>query len=481
MKKFFTLMAVVAVACTLVSCKGGKPTHDGTILAPDQIDTSKDITITFYHAMGAANQAVIQTIADNFSEEMKEKYGVNVKVEQTSQGDYTTLRKTIASAIAAGDQPTIAQTYPDHVSLYLEGEAVRSLDAYLTSTDYGMEGTEENCYGFIKSFWDEGRIYDSAKTLYSIPFNKSTEVLYYNIELFQKYGWTIPKTWEEVLDICEKWKQTTEYQTLKNKGTATAGIGIDSEANLFITLIQQFGATYTYLDSKDVGHYAFYEDEANKAKSEQAMNWLLDNFKAGNVVSTTYFGTNYCSDAFKAGQCPMTIGSSAGTSYNVVSDGSFTTGISTYPQFANAKEEEKYVIQQGTNVTLFKCNDAQEELFGWLFIKYLTNYESSLYWTLNTSYFPTRTDVEACKEYQDYVSQMVYDETGAGQKIYNPTKEVCIVGLSQSKYFYTSVAFPGSSKCRDEVEIVIQEILYNPTDYTVKKALEDAIKALKNN
>ena len=76
---------------------------------------------------------------------------------------------------------------------------------------------------------------------------------------------------------------------------------------------------------------------------------------------------------------------------------------------------------------------------------------------------------------------MIYDDEGNGKFVYDPEAEACKVGLEQSKYFYTSVAFPGSSKARDEVELVIQEILYNQTEYTIEKAIQNALKSLKNN
>lgn len=473
MKKFLALIMLGAAILSLVACN---PNTGGDVPITDDIDTSKKITIDFYHAMGAANQKVIADIAEKFSAAMKAEYGVDVEVVQTSQGDYTTLRKTIATAISAGDQPTIAQTYPDHVSLYLEGEAVRSLDDYISHEKYGLDGNPNESYGYIDNFWAEGSVYDKSGTIYSIPFNKSTEVMFYNQDIFNKYGWAVPTTWDEVVTICEAWKQTTEYQKLINDGKMAAGLGIDSEANLFITLIQQWGGEYTGFDAKGEGQYLF-----NNQHTKDALSWLISEFNKGNIVTTTYFGTNYCSDAFKAQQCVMTIGSSAGASYNIASDGSFVTGVAAYPQMTGAAEEDKYVIQQGTNVSLFKNDDPQEELFGWLFIKYLTNYESSLYWTLNTAYFPIRKDVAASKDYQNYISQMVYDDEGNGKKVYDPIKEVCVVGLEQTKYFYTSVAFPGSSKARDEATLIIQEILYNQTQYTIDKALQDALNELYNN
>ncbi len=474
MKKFLTLLIALIALVSVASCIGPVAGTDG-ILDPSQIDTSKETVVRFYHANGANLQVVIQDIIDRFEEAMYKQYGVRVTVEQTSQGDYDTLRQTIASSIATGNQPTVAQTYPDHVSLYLEGEAVKSLDEYIEHASYGLEGSAADSYGFIDRFWAEGSIYDKEGTIYSIPFNKSTEVLFYNVELFEKYGWSAPKTWDDVIAICEQWKQTTEYQNAKNEGKKVGGIGIDSEANFFITLIQQWGGEYTAFDANGVGQYKFDNPQA-----KAALNWLVQEFNKGNTVTSTHLGTNYCSDAFKAMQLPMTIGSSAGASYNVATDGSFTTGVAPYPQVAGASEAEKQVIQQGTNITLFECKDKQEELFGWLFMKYLTNYESALDWTLRTAYFPTRKDVAASKEYQEYISQMVYDDEGNGKYVYDPIKEVCVVGLAQSAYFYTSIAFPGSAKARTEGELIIQEILYNQEQYSVDKAIKDALAALKN-
>ena len=334
--------------------------------------------------------------------------------------------------------------------------------------------TDDN-YGYIDAFWEEGKLYGHNDSIYSIPFVKSTEVLYYNKTIFDKYGWNAPKTWDDVIAICEEWKQTTEYQNAKNAGKKVGGIGIDSEANFFITLIQQWGGEYTGFDANGNGVYLF-----DNAKTRSALAWLVEQFNAGNTVTCTFLGTNYCSDAFKAGQLPMTIGSSAGASYNVTSDGSFTTGVAPYPQMAGATEAEKQVIQQGTNVTLFECRDKQEELFGWLFMKYLTNYESALDWTLRTAYFPIRKDVASSEAYQEYVSQITKDENGNEQYNYDAVKQVCIVGLEQAPYFYTSVAFPGSAKARTEGELIIQEILYNQKEYTIDKAIADALAALKH-
>ena len=51
------------------------------------------------------------------------------------------------------------------------------------------------------------------------------------------------------------------------------------------------------------------------------------------------------------------------------------------------------------------------------------------------------------------------------------------VGYEQSAYFYTDYAFPGSSKCRDEVGLLIEAILYGGK--TLDQAYADAMAELR--
>jgi len=433
---------------------------------------NEPVQIQFWHAMGSFNQRIIAEIITRFQQEYP-----NITVKQVSLGDYTTLRDTITNGIAADEIPTVAQTYPDHVALYIDGTVARGLDSYINSQVLidkadgsqemvGLSIEEQNQY--ISGFMDECRIFDLEGTLYSLPFNRSTEVLYYNKTMFDKYGWNVPKTWNEIAEVSEKFKETTEYAALVNDKKLVAGFSYDSESNLFITLTKQWGGEYTKFDKNNKGVYAF-----NNNESKAAIRWYKEQSDKGNLKTTTFFGTNYSSDAFKTGQIVMTLGSSAGASYNVPSDGSFEVGVAAYPQ---KDLNNPQVIQQGTNVTLFKRQDAQEELAGWLFMKFLTNYESALDWCTSTSYFPIRKDVLNSDDYQNHISGKMVD--GDGNIIYKPTTQNLAqkVGLEQQDWFYTSIAFRGSSKARDEVATLVQSVLYQNVD--IDKAYSDTIDAI---
>lgn len=473
MNKVLSILLLILTVFVFVGC--GTDNNNGGNIE----DGPKDkVTIRYWHANGAELTTVLEKIKADF----EKKYDGKYEVQLTSYGNYTTLRDTISASIAAGEAPTAAQTYPDHVSLYLEGNGLVSLDEYINDSKYGL--SKEEISQFIEGFWAEGAIYDSKGTRYALPFNKSTELMYYNSDVFERYEWNVPTTWDEVIEICEAFKQTEEYENAKTDYDGLVyGLGYDSEANLFITFTQQYGATYTSFDKNGNGVYnAFGDNKVDTAKSKEALTWYNEQYLKGNIATTTAFGANYCSDAFKNGQCIMTIGSSAGASYN---DGQqstgikFKTGVAAVPQL---DPENGQVIQQGTNVSLFKCADKEEELGGWLWLKHMISYQSSLTWATETSYFPIRKDVINSTEYQNHINGIVIADDGSEIQT-EPTLKALAkkAGLAQQSWFYTNVAFPGSSKARDKAETMVQRLLYGNDKPTVDQVYEEAYTSIKNN
>ena len=498
----FTILFVGTFAFYLVGCGGGTEglgTGENPIL--DYVPT-EDIEIEFWHAMGQSNQAVIDQMISTF----QEKYP-NITVSAYSKGGYDELREAIIYGCAGGTGPTIAQTYQDHVALYLKTRNVKKLDGFMNHTNPEIGIAKAELDQIFPSYLQEGRVYQEAGT-FSLPFNKSSEVLFYNKDFFcahaatlAQYGvkvvatdengavtdveWPNP-SWEQVEAIAQYFLTTDEYKDIEDKAKS-AGFAADSAANLFITLNQQWGGVNAYTGKGSDGKLTYLFQ--NSAKGKEAIQWFADGFKAGYFATATKFGEEYSSNAFVGDKTIMTLGSSAGAGYNVASDGHFRTGVTHYPQRAAALEsgKEKYVIQQGTNVTLFKCDSSAEEMAGWLFIKHLMSYEMALLWATNTAYFPIRKDVYEGNEYQAYINgwkldkdgQFVYDENGAHVQDHTVgVKELTQqIVFSQRDYMFTNVAFVGSSYVRDEAEGIIEAMLYS--NMALEAAYDLAITNIK--
>ena len=95
-------------------------------------------------------------------------------------------------------------------------------------------------------------------------------------------------------------------------------------------------------------------------------------------------------------------------------------------------------------------------------MKWMTNYENSLLCSTTTAFLPIRKSVYNSIEYQEKVGF---------ETVSSKAKQV---GLSQQSYFYTTEAFKGSSKARDEAEKLVLAILAG-------SKVEDAYKAAIDN
>lgn len=496
MKKFLTFVTIFVALFLVVGCggKGDDGPSYGEIPEYSEAELKNlKAEVTFWHAMGQSNQAAIDKIIKSFN-----KLYPNITVTQASQGGYTDLRDKIAKSIRAGNQPTIAQVYPDHVSLYLEGGAVRELDSYISHPVYGLTQAQVNDY--IQSYYAEGKIYDQKGTLYSLPFNKSTEVMFINATWFEENGLLAQYnlgqikrtaagvkyfelaegghlTWEDIEEIAEFYVNSAEYQAMSEEEKADHfAFSYDSSANLFITITQQWGGQYTELTGENQGKFVF-----DNAQSRAAVEWYYNLYKAGKFVTAKAWGADYTSDKFKNQNVLMTVGSSAGCSYNDPGD-KFVLGVLPYPQkeaaYGKGIAGGEYVIQQGTNVALFNCDNRDEELAGWLFMRFLTSWtpnidvedQATYIWCTETGYFPILTSLRNSAAYQSYL-----DGEGDGTRALAAT--VSIVGYNQKDIFYTSPSFPGTSKCRDLVESLVDGVLY--AGKSIDQAYREALAELK--
>ena len=118
MKKILSLLLVATMLLSmfaLVSCGGNNQGAAGmaSFDVPEVGYDGSEVTIVFYHSMGAKLRGVLDTYIAEFN-----KLYPNITVEHSSMGDYDGVRDQIKTQLTAGEQPNIAYCYPDHVALY---------------------------------------------------------------------------------------------------------------------------------------------------------------------------------------------------------------------------------------------------------------------------------------------------------------------------------------------------------------------------
>ena len=412
------------------------------------------IKIVFYHTMGES----LRNVLDMYIEEFNELYP-NIVIEHRQVGSFDDVREQIQTEITAGDQPNIAYCYPDHVALYNIANAVQPLDELINSTEvvHRADGTtellgltQEQIDDFIDSFYNEGREFGDGM-MYSMPFSKSTELLYYNKTFFEAHNLTVPATWDEMEVLCEAIKQIDPD---------CIPLCYDSEANWFITMCAQLNSPYT----SATGDHFLFDNEENYAFVARLREW----FEKGYIATTEVIG-GYSSDLFSQGQCYMSIASSAGARYqNDNGRCDFEVGIASIPQvdLSNPK-----VISQGPSLCIFKDSNPEEVMASWLFVKFLTtNADLQAEFALQSGYMPVLESV---------VDHPVYREILAMANGYeNLPLLAAKVALEQASACFTSPAFYGSAAAREVVGELLWICMTDPDCHTmagIQRAFKDAI------
>ena len=453
MKKLLPILLVLVMLCSTAFAAGFEVPAEGY--------DGSEVTISFYTQQGTALQEVTSAYIAEFN-----KLYPNIHVEHTTLGDYDGVRDQIIADISVGGQPNVAYCYPDHVALYNLAKAVATLDdlidsqATVTRADGTTEIlglTDEQKADFIEGYYDEGRQFGDG-LMYTMPFSKSTEVLYYDKTFFDANGIAVPTTWDEMEQVCAK---------IKELDPDSIPLGYDSESNWFITMCEQYQSPYTSASGE---HYLF-NNETNREFVKKFNEW----YNKGYLTTQKLYGA-YTSGLFTSTngvRSYMSIGSSAGAKYQrptANADGSypFEVGIATVPQ---VNLENRKVISQGPSVCIFKKDNPQEVVASWLFVKYLTtNVDFQAEFSMASGYVPVIKSVTDNEVYANFLAQ-----ADGGNYVAALSAQVC---LSQSDAYYTSPAFVGSSTARDQVAALLTKCLTmsgDDLDAQIETAFEEAI------
>ena len=455
MKNLFKKAAVVTLvagtALSLASCGGG---------------SDEEHTIVFYHTMGDDLQKVLNTAIEGF----EAKYP-GWKIEQNKPGGYDQVRDAIIGDLQGGTQPDLAYCYPDHVARYMESGKVIDLNKFIKSTgtvkatvdgaekDVPVGYTEAEIADFVTGYWNEGHAdnysnYEkygfTADSMLTVPYVKSTEVLYYNADALKELNLEVPTTWDEM------W---TAAEAIHKKYPSSTPVGYDSEANWFITMANQNGWGYT---SAKEPHFLF-----DNADTRAWLEDLTDKFSDGLFTTKEIYGS-YTSNLFTAGAetgSVFSIGSSGGASHQ--KSEAFKWGVAPLPGSKLADGSiNANAISQGPSLVMLEGetdNKDEKQQMTWMFIKEILEPTFQCKFSMQSGYNPARKSAFEVDAYQDFLE----DKT-------NIVAVTANVAKSMSDKFFVSPAFNGSTSARDQVG---SALTYTVTGQKpAEKALKDAMK-----
>ncbi|MCM1195032.1 MAG: ABC transporter substrate-binding protein [Firmicutes bacterium] len=440
------------------------------------------ITVTIYSTMG-------KTLKETFDSYLKQFEAMypGIKVDhQVPLNDYTELRGRVLTELETNDGPAITYCYPDHVAMYMEiGASKRNcvvpLDQYVDSTAKVAVGefgnTEEHLIGFtaeekadfIEAYYNEGKeSYGDGSVMYSLPYAKSTEVLFYNKDFFTANNIELPTHWFATTPNVDDDKTSMEYVCKRIKGIDKNCIplGYDADDNFFITMCEQYMTleenSGTNLYTSSVGDKYLFNNAVNKGWMEKFNKMYRD----GYLITRQTNSTVYTSKMFVArdsdkdpsdpnyvqSKCTyMCIGSTGGATNQVSKK--FETGVTTIPQM---NPEDPKVISQGPSICILKNKNNKSEkqqLAAWLVAKYMTsNTTLQAAFSMDSGYAPSRHSV-----YTDPVYKEEFLDLADGKEYIAAT--AALQCYQQISYSFTSPSFVGSATARDEVKTLFGKCL----------------------
>ena len=184
MKKILSLVLTLAALVSL-------------LVVPAAVSAEETIQLTFHYPVGVGGDLalLIENMAAEFTKE-----NPNIVINPVFCGNSTeTMTKTVA-AIQGGNAPDFAILGNSELYSLLNLEAIIPLDDLIAADADGEEYINDFWPAFLQNSYYEGNIY-------SIPFQRSTIIMYYNKDAFRAAGLdpeTPPTTWEELADYAQK-------------------------------------------------------------------------------------------------------------------------------------------------------------------------------------------------------------------------------------------------------------------------------------
>lgn len=382
----FCLLFIVALsACGGGENKGQEATANNENKESERTSAEGEtnpVEIEFWHAMSGPHEEAMNALVEKFNGEHK-----NITIKPVNQGGYDDLRQKTMAAAKAKTLPAVAQTATGAILEYIANDLITPLNEFIEDSEKGLSEEELNDYVDVfreSSQWDD--------TYYSLPFSKSTRVLYYNKDILEENGVEVPKTWEEILKASEK----------LTKGK-TIGMGFENSFELeFQGLLEQMGGVFI---DEATSEAKFASEEGMKALS--FMKEMID-----DGLARTAGEDQYMSNPFGRGDVAMYIGSSAGIPHvGTAVEGNMEWSTAVLPTF----EGKAATPFAGNDIVMFNQIDEAEQKAAWEFMKFLTTPEVTAEWSMKTGYLPVRYSAQELEEYKKYVEENPAYKAGPAQ------------------------------------------------------------------
>jgi sn-glycerol 3-phosphate transport system substrate-binding protein len=367
-----TLAGCAPAATTAPTSPAGQPT------AGSPTSAQAPVELTFYYPVAVAGP--ITQLIDGYITKF-EAANPGIKVNAVLSGGYgDTLTKIQTTIKGGGTPPDVAVLLSTDLYSLVDSNAILPLDDYINAAG-GASFTSDFYPAYLANSSYQNHIW-------SLPFQRSIPVLYYNKDMFTAAGLDAskgPANYSEMVADAKK---------LTKPDGSTWGIEISSD-----------GIPYWLFQSFVIGSGANVFTADNKVTFdspvvEQALQDFVDLSSKDKVMPPGILLWANMPNDFANGKAAM-IWHSSGSLSGILKQAKFNVGVSY-----TVGEKGFGAPTGGGNMYIMKGIPADHQAAAWKFIQFMTSVDIQADWSINTGYVASRQSAYNSQAMKDYIAKV---------------------------------------------------------------------------
>lgn len=375
-KKFMGILMTITMLTTSFTGCGTDNIASGIDQTQKDEDMKGKTEVDFWYSGGKTAVKVVQGIVDDYNKSQDTYF-----VKTVTQADYSETYEKLQAAIAGNVAPDVA---------LIEKDAARGLSDKNLVVDLSEKMKKDNDFNeddYVSTFFEQGK--DDNDKIFGIPAYGTTQVLYYNKKAFENAGIDPNniKTWQDLAQAASKIKHDGEY-TYGWEPMWGADNLIDASLSNGGTIFSEDGKKVTINSKEWVEVWSNFEkwihDDKTMAIHSGGQGWEYWYKTIDDVIQN------------KAGGYTGSSGDQADLDFSIV-------GAIEQPAWKN--ETESKPVARALILSILARSSEKKQAGAYDFMKYFTNVENQVKWSMSTGYVPVNKGVLNDDGYMKYTNE----------------------------------------------------------------------------
>ena len=421
------LLFFMVVLTMLVSACAPAPAVPVPPTAVPPTAGNNQVSLTFYYPVAVAGP--ITQLIDGYIKQF-EAANPDIKVNAVLSGGYgDTLTKILTTIKGGGTPPDVAVLLSTDLYSLVDANAILPLDDQINAAG-GNAFTSDFFPAYLANSGYQNHTW-------SLPFQRSIPVMYYNTDMFKAAGLDdgkCPANYQEMV---------TDAQKLTKPDGSSWGIEISSD-----------GIPYWLFQSFVIGSGSNVFTSANKVtfntpEVAQALQNFVDLPNKYKVMPAGVLQWANMPNDFVNGKAAM-IWHSSGSLTNILKQAKFNVGVCY-----TVGDKTFGAPTGGGNIYILKGIQPDHQAAAWKFVQFMTSVDTQAAWSINTGYVASRQSSYNTQAMKDQIAKV-------------PQAAVAAAGL---KYAGPELATHNNAQIQKFLGDAVQASL------TGKSSIADALKA----